>query len=115
MAREQVDGLIVLSTAFTSFHRAKIIKLAAEHRLPAIYERKEFVEAGGLMSYGTSLPDMQRQAAIYIDNILQGANPGTMPVAQANKFELAVNVETANALGMTFPSSLLSAADVVKR
>jgi len=114
MVKEQVDGLVVLSTAFTSFHRAKIIKLAAEHRLPAMYERKEFVEAGGLMAYGTSLPDMLRQAAIYIDNILQGTNPGTLPVAQATKFELAVNVETANALGITFPSSLLSAADVVK-
>jgi putative ABC transport system substrate-binding protein len=115
MVKERVDGLVVLSTAFTSFHRAQIIKLAAEHRLPAMYERKEFVEAGGLMSYGTSLPDMLRQAAVYIDNILQGANPGTLPVAQANKFELAVNLETANALGITFPSSLLAGADVVKR
>jgi putative tryptophan/tyrosine transport system substrate-binding protein len=115
MVRERVDGLVVLSTAFTSFHRAKIIKLAAEHRLPAIYERKEYVEAGGLMAYGTSLPDMLRQAAVYIDSILQGAKPSTMPVAQAKKFELSVNVETANGLGLTFPPSILSGADVVMR
>jgi putative tryptophan/tyrosine transport system substrate-binding protein len=115
MVQEQVNGLIVLSTAFTSFHRTQIIKLAAEHRLPAIYERKEFVEAGGLIAYGPSLPDMLRQAAIYIDNILQGAKPSTLPVEQAKKFELAVNVETANALGLTLPPSILSWADVVMR
>jgi ABC-type uncharacterized transport system substrate-binding protein len=113
MVRERVDGVVVLSTAFTSFHRAKIIKLAAEHRLPAIYERKEYVEAGGLMAYGPSLPDMLRQAAVYIDSILQGAKPSTMPVAEAKKFELAVNVETANALALTLPPSILSGADIV--
>jgi putative ABC transport system substrate-binding protein len=115
MVRERVDGLVVLSTAFTSFHRAKIIKLAAEHRLPAIYERKEYVEAGGLIAYGPSLPDMLRQAAVYIDSILQGAKPSTMPVAEAKKFELAVNVETANALALTLPPSILSGADIVMR
>jgi putative ABC transport system substrate-binding protein len=115
MVQEKVNGLIVLSTAFTSFHRTQIIKLAAEHRLPAIYERKEFVEAGGLIAYGPSLPDMLRQAAIYIDNILQGAQPSTLPVEQAKKFELAVNLETANALGLSLPPSILSWADVVMR
>jgi putative ABC transport system substrate-binding protein len=115
MVQERVDGLIVLSTAFTSFHRAQIIKLAAAHRLPAMYERKEYVEAGGLMSYGPSLPDMLRQAAVYIDAILQGAKPSTLPVAQAKKFELAVNVETANALALTLPPSILSGADIVMR
>jgi len=115
MVQERVDGLIVLSTAFTSFYRTQIIKLAAEHRLPAIYERKEFVEAGGLIAYGPSLPDMLRQAAIYIDNILQGAKPSTLPVEQAKKFELAVNLETANALGLALPPSILSGADVVMR
>jgi putative ABC transport system substrate-binding protein len=115
MVQARVDGLIVLSTAFTSFYRTHIIKLAAEHRLPAIYERKEFVEAGGLMAYGPSLPDMLRQAAIYLDSILQGAKPSALPVAQAKKFELAINVETANALGLTFPPSILSEADIVMR
>jgi putative tryptophan/tyrosine transport system substrate-binding protein len=115
MVKERVDGLIVLSTAFTFFYRTQIINLAAQYRLPTIYERKEFVEVGGLMAYGTSLPDMLRQAAVYIDKILQGAEPGSMPVAQASKFELAVNVATATALGLTLPSALLSWADVVMR
>ena len=92
MVKARVDGLIVLSTAFTFFNRAQIITLAAESRLPAIYERKEFVEIGGLMAYGPSLPDMLGQVAMYVDRILQGANPGTLPVAQATKFELAVNL-----------------------
>jgi putative tryptophan/tyrosine transport system substrate-binding protein len=115
MVQEQVDGLIVFSTAFTFFYRSQIITLAAEHRMPAIYERKEWVKEGGLMAYGTSLPDMLRQAASYIDQILQGAEPSTLPVAQASKFELAVNVETANTLGLTIPPSLLSWADEVMR
>jgi putative ABC transport system substrate-binding protein len=115
MVQERVDGLIVLSTAFTSFYRPQIVRLAAETRLPAIYERKEFVEVGGLMAYGTSLPDLLRQAAIYVDKILQGAKPGTLPVQQATMFELAVNLETANTLGLTIPPSILSWADVVMR
>jgi putative ABC transport system substrate-binding protein len=115
MVQEQVDGLIVFSTAYTFFYRSQIITLAAAHRMPAIYERKEYVEDGGLMAYGTSLPDMLRQAASYIDQILQGAKPSTLPVAQASKFELAVNLKTANTLGLTIPSSLLSWADEVMR
>jgi putative ABC transport system substrate-binding protein len=115
MVQARVDGLIVLSTAFIFLNRTQIVKLAADSRLPAIYERKEFVEIGGLMAYGPSFQDMLRQAAIYVDKILQGAKPGTLPVIQATKFELAVNVETANALGLIFPSSLLSSADVVMR
>jgi ABC-type uncharacterized transport system substrate-binding protein len=115
MVKEQVDGLVVLSTAFTFIYRTQIVKLAAESRLPAIYERKEFVEIGGLMAYGPSFPDMLRQAAMYIDKILQGAKPSTLPVAQPTKFELAVNLEAANALGLTIPPSLLSWAEVVMR
>jgi putative tryptophan/tyrosine transport system substrate-binding protein len=115
MVQERVDGLIVLSTAFTSFYRAQIIKLAAEMRLPAMYERKEFVEVGGLMAYGTSLPDMLRQAASYVAKILQGAKPSTLPVQQATMYELAVNLQTADSLGLTIPPSILSWADVVMR
>jgi putative tryptophan/tyrosine transport system substrate-binding protein len=115
MLKERVDGLIVLSTAFTFFYRTQIVKLAAESRLPAIYERKEFVEIGGLMAYGPTFPDMLRQAATYIDKILQGANPSTLPVAQATNFELAVNLGAANALGLTLPPSILSWAEVVMR
>jgi putative tryptophan/tyrosine transport system substrate-binding protein len=115
MVKERVDGLVVLSTAFTFFHRTQIVKLATESGLPAIYERKEFVEIGGLMAYGPNFPDMLRQAATYIDKILQGADPNTLPVAQATKFELAVNLEAANALGLTLPPSILSWAEVVMR
>ncbi|HEX9868178.1 MAG TPA: ABC transporter substrate-binding protein [Candidatus Tectomicrobia bacterium] len=115
LVQARVDGLIVLSTASTFFYRTQIVKLAAENRLPAIYERKEFVEVGGLMAYGTSLPDMLRQAAITVDKILQGAKPATLPVQPATKFELVINLETANTLGLTIPPSLLSWADEVRR
>jgi putative tryptophan/tyrosine transport system substrate-binding protein len=115
MVKEQVDGLVVLSTAFTFIYRTQIVKLAAESRLPAIYERKEFVEIGGLMAYGPSFPDMLRQAAMYIDKILKGAKPSTLPVAQPTKFDLAVNMNAANALGLTIPQSILSWAEVVMR
>jgi putative ABC transport system substrate-binding protein len=115
MVKERVDGLVILSTAFTFFHRTQIVKLATESGLPAIYERKEFVEIGGLMAYGPNFPDMLRQAAMYIDKILQGASPSTFPVAQATKFELAVNLQAANALGLTMPQSILSWAEVVLR
>jgi putative ABC transport system substrate-binding protein len=115
MVQTGVDGLIVLSTASTFFNRTQLVTLAAEHRLPAIYERKEFVEVGGLMAYGTSLPDMLRQGAITVDKVLQGAKPGTLPVQQATKFELVINLATAKPLGLTMPPSLLSWADEVMR
>jgi putative ABC transport system substrate-binding protein len=115
MVKEQVDGLIVFSTAFTFFNREQIVKLAAESRLPAIYERKEYVALGGLMAYGPSFQEMLRQAAVYVEKILHGAKPGTLPVAQATKFELTVNLEAANALGLTMPSTILSWAEVVMR
>jgi putative ABC transport system substrate-binding protein len=83
--------------------------------LPAIYERKEFVEVGGLIAYGTSLPDMLRQAANYVDKLLKGAKPATLPVQPATKFELSINLATATTLGLTIPPSLLSWADEVKR
>jgi putative ABC transport system substrate-binding protein len=115
MVKEQVDGLIVFSTAFTFFNREQIVKLAAESRLPAIYERKEYVELGGLMAYGPSFQEMLRQAAVYVEKILHGAQPGTLPVAQATKFELTVNLETARSLDLTMPSAILSWAEVVMR
>jgi putative ABC transport system substrate-binding protein len=115
MVKARVDGLILLSTAFTFLNREQIVKLAAESRLPAIYERKEFVEIGGLMAYGPSFQEMLRQSAMYVDRILQGAKPATLQVAQATDFELTVNLETAHALGLTLPSSILSWAEVVMR
>jgi putative ABC transport system substrate-binding protein len=89
------------------------VDLAATHRLPAMYSWKELVVAGGLMSYGPSLPAMHRRLAVYVDKILKGANPAELPVEQATKFELVINLKTARALGITLPPTLLMLADEV--
>jgi putative ABC transport system substrate-binding protein len=88
-----------------------IVELAAKFRLPAIYPLRSFVEAGGLMAYGTELGEVFRQAARSIDNILRGTNPGDVPYYQPTKFELVINLGAARALGLTIPSSVLSLAD----
>jgi len=93
--------------------RGKITTFAQRNRLPSMYPTKEYVEAGGLMSYGPSLPDLFRHAAIYVDKILKGAKPADLPVEQPTKFELAINLKTAKALGLTIPPSLLRRADQV--
>ncbi len=94
-------------------HRRRIVELAAKSRLPAIYTRRQWVAAGGLMSYGSSWPDLFRRAASYVDRILKGAKPGELPVEQPTKFELILNLKTAKALGITFPPSILLRADEV--
>jgi putative ABC transport system substrate-binding protein len=93
--------------------RQRIAQLASEMALPAIYENADFVEAGGLMAYGASLPDMSRRAAGYIDRILRGAKPADLPVEQPTKFDLVINLKTARALGLTIPPSVLARADQV--
>jgi putative ABC transport system substrate-binding protein len=113
--QERMGGLIVLSDGLTLRYRTQIVTLAAEHRLPAIYEFQEFVEAGGLMAYGPRLPDLFRRAASYVDRILKGANPAELPVEQPTKYALVINLKTAQALGLTIPSSLLFLADEVIR
>jgi putative tryptophan/tyrosine transport system substrate-binding protein len=113
MAQEQADGLIVLSDSFAVFHRAQIAGLAAKHRLPAIYGLNQYVEAGGLMSYGPSFSDAFRRAPDYVDKILKGSETADLPVQQPTKFELAVNLKTAKALGLTMPPTLLATADEV--
>jgi putative ABC transport system substrate-binding protein len=97
---------------FLREHR-RLVDLAAKHRLPAVYTVKEYVDAGGLMAYGSNLADVVRRAATYVDKILKGAKPGDLPVEQSTKFELMINLKTARTLGLTIPPSLLARADQV--
>jgi putative ABC transport system substrate-binding protein len=113
MMTERSDALFVLMSPVLTRDRKDIIERAAKYRLPAIYEWREFVEVGGLMSYGSSLIDLTRRAAVYVDKILKGAKPGDLPVEQPTKYELVVNLKTAKALGLTIPPSLLARADQV--
>jgi putative ABC transport system substrate-binding protein len=91
----------------------RIVNFAAKHRLPAIYDDREFVEDGGLMSYGSDLADLYRRAAIYVDKILKGAKPADLPVEQPTKFEFVINLKTAKQIGVTIPQSVLYRADKV--
>ena len=100
------DGLILR-------HMEQIIDFVARHRLPAMYQSKENVQAGGLMSYGATLSVLFRRSAWYVHRILQGAKPADLPIEQATKFELTINLKTAKALGLTIPPSLLARADEV--
>jgi putative ABC transport system substrate-binding protein len=113
MARERADGLCVVSSAILNNDRVRIIELASRHRLPAIYQWREHVDAGGLMSYGSSFGEIFRRAATQVDRIFKGANPADLPVEQPTQFELGLNLKTAKALGITIPSSLLVRADHV--
>jgi putative ABC transport system substrate-binding protein len=107
MAEGRARALTPLTDAMFFSRRGRIVQLASKNRLPAIYEERRFVEAGGLMSYATSIPDLWRRAAAYADKILKGAKPGDLPVEQPTKFELIINLRTAKALGLTIPPSLL--------
>jgi len=112
-ARERVDALNVGMSAVTWQYRTRIAQLAVKHRLPAVYFLRDFVEAGGLLSYGPDPFDLYPRAASYVDKILKGANPAELPVEQPTKFELVINLKTARALGLTIPPSLLARADEV--
>jgi putative ABC transport system substrate-binding protein len=111
--RQRADGLLVGQAVLMQANRKLVVDLAAKHRLPAIYRTMDFIEAGGLMAYGPSYPDLYRSAATYVDKIFKGANPGDLPVEQPAKFELVINLKTARALGLTIPQSLLLRADEV--
>ncbi len=113
MTKEGAEALMTLGGPLTVTYRLQVADLAAKHRLPAMYDLREFIEAGGLMAYGPSLPDMMRRAAAYVDKILQGTSPGDLPVQQPVKFELVINLKTAKALGLTLPPTLLFQADEV--
>ena len=107
------DGLLFLESPLFTTHRAGLAELVARTRLPAIYGQREYVEVGGLMSYGTHFKDLYRRAAWYVDRILKGARPGDLPVEQPTNFEFVINLKTAKALGLTIPPSLLQRADQV--
>jgi putative ABC transport system substrate-binding protein len=113
MLRERPDALLMTADPMHRPHVGWIIDFAITHRLPVMHQLKEHVWAGGLMSYGASLPELLRRGAIYIDKILKGAKPADLPVEQPTKFELVINLKTAKALGITMPPSLLLLADEV--
>ncbi len=115
LIKGRAQGLIVLPHAVTLDRRTQIVGLAAKHRLPGMYPFSSFVEAGGLMSYGTNFSDLHRRAATYVDKILKGAKPAELPVQQPTKFDLVINMKTAKALGLTLPQSvLIRTTDIVQ-
>jgi len=113
VSRNRPDGLLLLADPLTLSLRLRIVEFAREKKLPAIYETREFAEAGGLMSYGPNIAEQFRRSAYYVDRILKGANPGDLPIEQPTRIELVVNLGTARALGITIPQAILSSADQV--
>jgi putative tryptophan/tyrosine transport system substrate-binding protein len=113
MARARAQAVLVLGNPLFLGERQRVAELAIKHRLPTMSNLKEIAEAGGLMSYGPDFADLHRRGAVYVDKILRGAKPADLPVQQATKFELVINLKTAKALGLTIPPSLLQRADQV--
>jgi len=113
MTRERMGSLLVIGSPLAFSQRVPLAELALKHRLPGMFQSRENVEAGGLMSYGVDYNDLHRRAALYIDKILKGVKPADLPVEQASKYELIINLKTANTLGLAIPESLLLRADKV--
>jgi len=113
VTKSGVNGLVLLATVPITTHLKLVADLAVKNRLPSIYERSDFVEAGGLMSYGPNVSDMPHRAAKYVDKVLKGANPGDLPIERPTKFELMINLKTANQIGVTIPQSVIYQADKV--
>jgi ABC-type uncharacterized transport system substrate-binding protein len=112
-SQQRAGAVLVLAGPVMSPHRTEVVKLAAKNRLPAMYYRSDYVEAGGLMTYSTSFTDLFRRAATYVDKILKGAKPGDLPVEQPTKFELVINLKAAKQIGLTIPQNVLARADRV--
>jgi putative ABC transport system substrate-binding protein len=112
-AREMNPGLLVLPDVTTTLHEELIVKLAAQHRLPAIYPWRHFVTAGGLMCYAVDLPDLWRRSASYVDRMLKGEKPTDLPVQVPTKYQLVLNLKIAKAIGLDVPATLLARADEV--
>jgi putative tryptophan/tyrosine transport system substrate-binding protein len=110
---QRADAILVANDTVTLTNRQQVVELAAKHRLPAMYNNREFIDAGGLMAYGVSYPDLYRRAAIFVDKIFKGANPADLPVEQPTKFDLVMNLKAAKALGLEVPPMLLARADEV--
>jgi putative ABC transport system substrate-binding protein len=113
LVQQRADAVIMAAQAFLSGRRDQLVALTRRHALPAVYQRREIVAAGGLMSYGTSLPDAHRLAGVYAGRILKGEKPADLPIVQSTRFELVVNLKTAKSLGLEVPASLLAQADEV--
>ena len=111
--KERPDGLYMTSGGLMSVNAKRIAGFALKSRLPSVYGRSEFVDAGGLMSYGADLADSYRRVAYFVDRILKGAKPADLPVERPTKFELVINLKTAKQIGLTIPQSLLYRADKV--
>jgi putative ABC transport system substrate-binding protein len=112
-SKQHAEAVMVGLGTVAQSNVGRVVALSTKHRLPSIYNSREFVDAGGLMAYGVSYPDLYRRAAKYVDKILKGAKPGDLPIEQPTKFELVINLKTAKALGLTIPPSLLGRADEV--
>jgi putative ABC transport system substrate-binding protein len=112
-ALRSIDGVLPADTPLFTTARARLVEAVARRRLPAVYPFRDYVDAGGLMSYGADIPDVYRQAAAYVDKILKGAKPGDLPVEQPRKFELVINNRTAKAIGLTIAPSFLQRADKI--